>query len=87
MKSIKAIFATLLLSISSFVFAAVNINSATAVELASLNGVGETKAAAIVSYREAQGPFKSVEDLGKVKGIGQATIDKNRENLTVGNSE
>ena len=83
MKLIKVTIAALLFSFSSLLFAAVNINTATEAELASLNGVGEAKAAAIVKYRETEGLFKSVDDLANVKGIGQATVDKNRADLTV----
>ncbi|MBL4852020.1 MAG: helix-hairpin-helix domain-containing protein [Gammaproteobacteria bacterium] len=71
--------------VSSLVSAApVNINTADAGHLeTSLVGIGSEKAAAIVQYREDNGSFASVDDLANVKGIGQKTIDKNRENLTV----
>jgi len=63
----------------------VNINTADAPTLAAnLNGVGQSKAAAIVTYREAHGPFQTVEDLALVKGIGAKTVEKNRENLRTG---
>ena len=63
---------------------AVNINTADAESLASeLNGIGESKAIAIVEYRQKNGPFKSAEDLALVKGIGEGTVDKNRENIVV----
>jgi len=61
----------------------VNINTADAVALTSLNGIGESKAQAIVSYREANGPFKSVEQLSEVKGIGARTVEKNAERMAV----
>jgi competence protein ComEA len=62
----------------------VDINTASASALASaIDGVGENKAATIVAYRDAHGPFNSVDELAKVKGIGTATIDKNRDNLVV----
>jgi competence protein ComEA len=62
----------------------VDINTASAGVLASaIDGVGENKAASIVAYRDANGPFSSVDDLAKVRGIGAVTIDKNRDNLTV----
>jgi competence protein ComEA len=62
----------------------VDINTASASVLAStIDGVGENKAATIVAYRDAYGPFNSVDELAKVKGIGDATIDKNRDNLMV----
>ncbi|MBT00149.1 MAG: competence protein ComEA [Oceanospirillaceae bacterium] len=64
--------------------APVNLNTATASELASaLNGVGPAKAAAIVEYREANGGFSSVDELVEVSGIGDATLDKNRELIAV----
>ena len=62
----------------------ININEADAMGLASVNGIGQAKAEAIVEYRKANGPFRSVDDLSKVKGIGPAVIDKIREQLTVG---
>lgn len=64
--------------------ATVNINTADAQTLMEkLNGIGMKKAQAIVSFREENGPFKTVDDLMKVKGIGQATLDKNRSLLSV----
>jgi len=58
----------------------VNVNTATAEQLAeSLNGVGVAKAYRIVEYREAHGPFEVVDELGEVKGIGAAIVDKNRD--------
>ena len=62
----------------------VDINTASASTLAAaIAGVGENKAATIVAYREVHGPFNSVDDLTSVKGIGEATVDKNRHNLMV----
>lgn len=61
----------------------VNINTATAGELVTLNGVGAKTAQAIVDYRELMGRFDSVDDLTKVKGIGVKTLEKNRHRLTV----
>lgn len=62
----------------------VDLNSADAETLArELNGIGEAKARAIVEYREAKGAFTSVDELLEVKGIGTATLEKNRERLTV----
>jgi competence protein ComEA len=60
----------------------IDINSATAAELANLPGIGESKAKAIVEYR-AVDPFKSVDDLKKVKGIGEKTLEALRSDITV----
>lgn len=63
--------------------ATININTADATTLSSgLVGIGESKAVAIVEYRQLNGPFTSVDDLLLVKGIGDNTIEKNREALT-----
>ncbi|WP_338802636.1 helix-hairpin-helix domain-containing protein [Pseudomonas sp. RSB 5.4] len=48
-----------------------------------LAGVGEAKAKAIVAYRDANGPFASVDELLEVKGIGKAILDRNRDKLEV----
>jgi competence protein ComEA len=48
-----------------------------------LSGVGEAKAKAIVTYRETNGPFSSVDELLEVKGIGKAILDRNRDKLEV----
>ena len=62
----------------------VNINSADAKTLAdTLKGVGETRAQEIVRYREAYGPFASADELMEVKGIGQSTLDMNRDLITL----
>jgi competence protein ComEA len=60
----------------------VNVNTADAATIsAELQGVGLTKAQAIVEYRKAHGPFKTYEDLTQVKGIGARTIEINRANI------
>ena len=57
----------------------VNVNQADAATIAkSLDGIGQSKAEAIVAWREAHGPFKKADDLKHVKGIGKATIERNR---------
>ena len=64
--------------------ATVNINSADAQSLsAGLKGIGPSKAAEIVKYRETYGPFASVDELTEVKGVGKSTIEKNRNILTL----
>src|SRR4249920_670007 len=63
----------------------VNINTADATALAkALNGIGPAKAKAIVSYREKNGPFKSVDQLAMVEGITQKLIEKNRADIRLG---
>lgn len=62
--------------------AAVNINTATKEELTSLKGIGEKRAQDIIDYRTKNGPFKSVDDLEKVPGIGPGTMKQIRSELT-----
>lgn len=60
----------------------VDINKADAATIAKeLNGIGLSRAQAIVAYREKNGNFKSIEDLRKVKGIGAKTLERNRTNI------
>ena len=61
----------------------ININEASAKELMSLKGIGEVKAAAIVEYRRANGGFRKIEDIMNVKGIGEKTFEKIRDQITV----
>ncbi len=62
----------------------VNINEADASTLADvLQGVGQSRARAIVEYREQNGPFDSLEELSEVKGIGEATVNLNRERIVL----
>jgi competence protein ComEA len=62
----------------------VNVNTADAETISrSLEGVGLSKARAIVEYREKHGPFKSPDDLSLVKGIGDRTVELNRDNILV----
>ena len=63
--------------------AAININTATKDELVALPGIGPAKAQAIVDYRKAHGPFKSVEELKDVKGIGAKRFEKLKPDLAV----
>ena len=65
--------------------AAIDLNSADASTLArEMRGIGESKARAIVEYRRVHGPFRSIDDLALVKGIGARTIELNRAKLRVG---
>lgn len=61
----------------------ININTATEQELTKLSGVGPGTAKKIIAYREQSGPFKAIEDLKKVKGIGDATFKKLAPHITV----
>ncbi|WP_283786964.1 ComEA family DNA-binding protein [Bermanella sp. WJH001] len=62
----------------------IDINNANEAQLAQLVKVGPKKAQEIIRYREANGPFKSVDELAKVKGIGEKTVEQNRERLLAG---
>jgi competence protein ComEA len=61
----------------------INVNTASATELETLSGIGEVLAATIIEYRTQNGPFASVEDLMDVSGIGPATLDEIRDQVTV----
>lgn len=61
----------------------VDVNTANATELASLPGIGSSKAAAIIAEREKK-PFGSVDDLERVRGIGARTVEDLRAKVTVG---
>jgi competence protein ComEA len=63
--------------------AAININTADVATLSELNGIGQSKAEAIVAYREAHGPFQAPQELANVKGIGERTVEKNATRLTI----
>lgn len=81
----KKLFAMLLglLFVCSSALAAININTATQQQLESLNGIGPVKAKAIIDYRSKNGAFKTVDDLKRVSGIGDKTLDKLRKEISV----
>jgi competence protein ComEA len=62
----------------------ININTASAEELDKLPGIGPAIAKAIIDYRTANGPFKQIEDINAVKGIGDALFEKIKDQITVG---
>jgi len=64
--------------------AAVNINTATAAEFEGLPGIGARTAARILEYRQKNGPFKKIEDLMNVRGVGEKSFLKLKPQLTVG---
>jgi len=71
-----------LMSFFSFIFATVDINTANVKELSTLKGIGKAKAEAIVEYRTKH-CFKSVDEVIKVKGIGEKILDKNKDDISV----
>ena len=81
-KGLSAAFVAASLLAQIAIAGPVDVNSADAKTLArELQGVGMAKAEAIVSYREKNGPFKTADDLAKVKGLGKKLIDQNKANL------
>ncbi|MDM8568497.1 helix-hairpin-helix domain-containing protein [Thiotrichales bacterium HSG1] len=86
-KLVLLFFLNLLILISPVVNAEdstkIDINTADAVTLEKLWGVGPQKSAAIVEFRDENGMFESIDDLKKVKGIGQKTIDENQDKIEV----
>lgn len=64
--------------------AKININKAAKDELTSLSGIGDAKADAIIAYREKLGGFKKIEDLKNVEGIGEKTVEKLKDKISVG---
>lgn len=67
----------------SLAFGTVNINKATAPQLQTINGIGPTKAKEIIKYRKIHGPFKSVNELENVKGIGPKTVAKMKSQVSI----
>ena len=61
----------------------ININTADVTMLTKLSGIGESKAKAIIEYRNANGYFKSIEDIKNVSGLGEALFDKIKNDITV----
>ncbi|WP_368853774.1 ComEA family DNA-binding protein, partial [Vibrio parahaemolyticus] len=82
---LKSLLLALLLSSNAYALDKVDINTASAEELDKvLVNVGRSKAEAIVEHRQANGPFKSAEELALVKGIGLKTVERNRDLIEVG---
>ena len=73
---------TMILLGVTLMFGAVDINTAGKKELVGLSGIGAKKADTIIEYRKVN-CFKTIQELAKVKGIGDKTIEKNSDNLIV----
>lgn len=63
--------------------AGINLNTATLIELTELPGIGENRAEAIIEDREANGPYERIEDLSRISGIGEATVEGLRESASL----
>lgn len=70
--------------VSAHAWALVDLNTATQAQLEGVNGIGPSKAKAIIDYRTKNGGFRAMDDLDKVPGFGKATLDKIRSELSVG---
>lgn len=70
-------------SINTSVSGKISINTATKEQLMTLSGIGESKAIAIIEYRQTNGEFKSIEDIKNVSGIGDSLFEKIKEHITV----
>jgi competence protein ComEA len=86
MAFLRSIICAFALSLSALVWAGpIDINTADAQTIAdNIQGVGMTKAQAIVAYRAKNGPYKSLDELASVKGIGSKTLARNRDVITFG---
>jgi competence protein ComEA len=79
------LFAAFCAAIPAFAASQVDVNSADARALAeALDGVGLSKAEAIVAYRKQHGPFETLDDLAKVEGIGPHILERNRDAIVFG---
>ncbi|MCF8056450.1 MAG: helix-hairpin-helix domain-containing protein [Desulfocapsa sp.] len=83
MKRITLVLLTLMFLAVNVALAAVNINTADKETLASLPGIGDVKAEAIIQYRNDHGEFKNAQDLVNVKGIGPNILEKLAKDITI----
>lgn len=85
METFRRCILAVLLILPSLLFAGevININTADKETLMSITGIGESRADAIIAYRDQHGPFKSVDQLTEIKGVGQTLVEKNRDSLVV----
>lgn len=90
---IRAIFMAVLVAAAMLVALPVtaadqiNINTATVEQLQEVKGFGPKTSAAIVAYRDAHGAFKSVDELVNVKGVGEKTLERVKDSLTIGKQD
>lgn len=85
-RSLTGLLAALLLLAAGRVVASdapININTASAAELATISGIGPSKAQAIIDHRDKNGQFKTVDDLKLVRGIGDKMLEQLRPQVTV----
>jgi competence protein ComEA len=85
MDILRRCIVVVLLSLPALLWAGdtININTADKTTLMTLKGVGEKRAEAIIAYREQYGPFKNIDQLAEIDGIGRVFIDSNREVLVI----
>lgn len=85
MEIFRKVLLTVCLLIPTLLFAeTININTADKESLMSaIKGVGEKRAEAIIAYREEHGPFKSIEELADVRGVGPSIVEANMDNLSL----
>ena len=79
--------ASLFLCSMHLAFAAVNLNTASQQELETIKGIGKEKAKNIIEYRNQNGPFQSIQDLQNVKGFGEKSVEKLKNDLILNENE
>lgn len=84
MKMLRQLFLILSICFATFAWAeSININTADAQTLTTLEGIGAAKAQAIIEYREKHGAFESLDQLTEVAGIGEKTLEKLKPSLAL----
>lgn len=80
---LAALLALSMSSMTAFASTLIDINTADATTLEQIRGIGPARASAIVAYRQENGSFQTVDDLVKVPGIGERSIEQLRDQVTV----